>query len=236
MPTPTPPSLADQPALRCDAQANLERILASARVVFAEQGLEAKLADVAKHAGVGVGTVYRRFASKDELIQALFLSRVNDIVVIADSALANDDPWAGLVYFLKQSGQKLADDQGLRELLISGHVESPAFAEARARMSERMTVLVSRAKEQGKLRQDFEPTDVPAIMWTIQASRDFAGSRCPDLWRRQLGFLIDGLRQSRECVSELAAPAITRDQIASVMSMRHHTPDATSVSGQRPRS
>lgn len=224
VPTSTPSSLVNQTSLRCDAQANLERILRSAKVVFAEQGLEAKLADVAKHAGVGVGTVYRRFASKDELIQALFLSRVNDIVVIADSALANDDPWAGLVSFLQQSAQKLADDQGLRDLLISGHVESHAFADARAEMAKRMNILVQRAKEQGTLRADFEPTDVPAIMWTIQASRDFAGTRAPDLWRRQLGFVIDGLRNSRDGVSTLQAPAMTPEQIACVMAERHSEP------------
>ena len=211
----------EQPTLRCDAQANLERILDSARIVFAERGLDAKLADVARHAGVGVGTVYRRFGSKDELIQALFRSRVDDVVVIADAALAYDDPWDGFEYFLRQSAQQLANNQGLRDLLIDGQVESQAFANARAAMAERLSVLVDRAKRQGSLRRDFEHTDVPAIMWTIQASRDFAGSRAPDLWKRQLGFLVDGLRASRDDVSDLGAPAITRDQVAQVMSDRH---------------
>lgn len=84
-----------QPRLRSDAKANLERILNSAREVFAAQGLDATLADVAKHAGVGVGTVYRRFASKDELIQALFDTRCSEIETIA--ATAREMPDAGKV-------------------------------------------------------------------------------------------------------------------------------------------
>lgn len=105
-----------QPRLRSDAKANLERILNSAREVFAAQGLDATLADVAKHAGVGVGTVYRRFASKDELIQALFDTRCSEIETIAATAREMPDAWEGLVYFLDVISLRMADNRGFGDL------------------------------------------------------------------------------------------------------------------------
>ncbi|GAA3201354.1 hypothetical protein GCM10020255_106150 [Rhodococcus baikonurensis] len=164
-----------QPRLRSDAQANLERILCSAREVFAAQGLDATLADVAKHAGVGVGTVYRRFASKDELIQALFDTRCSEIESIAATAREMPDAWEGLVYFLDVISLRMADNRGFGDLLMDGRFTSDTFARARAGIARHTAALVNHAKEQGTLRSDFEVNDIPLLMQVVKMAQKFGG-------------------------------------------------------------
>jgi AcrR family transcriptional regulator len=87
------PAVSDQPRpLRRDAEQNRQRILAAAREVYSERGLDVTLDDIARHAGVGVGTVYRRFPGKEALIDALFEDKVNSLLSLAEEALANLDP------------------------------------------------------------------------------------------------------------------------------------------------
>src|ERR1700709_2237861 len=118
----TPELVAETPErpLRKDAARNRERILAAAGEVFAERGLDVTLDDIAHHAGVGVGTVYRRFRDKEELIDALFDARMDAVVTAAQSALAADDPWLGLEGFFTTIFELLAADRGLRELAFAG--------------------------------------------------------------------------------------------------------------------
>src|SRR3954451_20998189 len=111
-------SVRPEPRLRADAERNRRRLLAAAAEVFARRGLEAGLDEIARHAGVGTGTVYRRFPDKSLLIDALFESRFQDLVAVAESALVMDDPWAGLVWFLERSITMQQADRGLKELLF----------------------------------------------------------------------------------------------------------------------
>src|ERR1700760_3898707 len=104
----------DERPLRADAARNRERILAAATEVFAERGLHVTLDDIARHAGVGVGTVYRRFADKDALID----ERLAAFSQLAEEALAYESPWAGLERFLVSSLEQQAADRGLRELVF----------------------------------------------------------------------------------------------------------------------
>ncbi len=105
--------------LRKDAERNRVRILAAARELFAEQGLTVTLDDIARHAGVGVGTVYRRFPDKEQLIDALFEDRLGEIVAVATESAEIDDPWLALVHFLERALELQADDRALKELLLS---------------------------------------------------------------------------------------------------------------------
>ncbi|MFD4366922.1 TetR/AcrR family transcriptional regulator [Rhodococcus sp. NPDC058521] len=212
------------PPLRRDAQENLQRILASARIVFAERGVEAKLADVAKHAGVGVGTVYRRFASKDELIQALFQTRVDELGAVATRAEEFDEPWDGLEYFLEQSCRMMNADQGLRDLVMNGRISREAMRQSREHYVRRLEALIERAQKNGSLRADFEPGDVPAIMFMLQSTNDFAGSQSPGLWRRMLRIILDGLRSERTEPSALPVAALTATELGSALRARHCTP------------
>ena len=90
-------TVAAQRPLRRDAERNRIRILASAKVLFAEHGVDVSLDDIARHAGVGVGTVYRRFPDREALIDELFEDKISEIEELAAASLAIDDPWEGLV-------------------------------------------------------------------------------------------------------------------------------------------
>jgi len=110
--------------LRRDAELNRQRILSAAAQVFTDRGLEATLDDVARQAGVGVGTVYRRFADKSALADALFEQRIDALAAMAERAEADADPWRALVSFLHQAAETLAADRGLRQILMfaaAGH-------------------------------------------------------------------------------------------------------------------
>src|ERR1700734_2300067 len=106
--------------LRRDAERNRQRILAAAAEVFTERGLDATLDEVARAAGVGIGTVYRRFADKEALIAALFRERVDNLVTVAEDACAAQDPWQPVVSYLEYAAAAMAGDTGLRQLMMFG--------------------------------------------------------------------------------------------------------------------
>src|SRR5215475_3278723 len=105
--------------LRRDAERNRQRILDAARVVFAERGLRGSHDDIAREAGVGVGTVYRRFPDKEQLIDALFEDRMAEMARVTDEALAMSDRWDGFVHFMIRCQELQSADRGLKELMLS---------------------------------------------------------------------------------------------------------------------
>src|SRR3954451_11539884 len=114
--------------LRKDAERNRIRILAAAGELFAQRGLGATLDDVAHHAGVGVGTVYRRFPDKETLIDALFAQRIEALCAIAEEALAVPDAWDALAWYFENGSRLQARDRGLKELLAcSTHGGAPVL-------------------------------------------------------------------------------------------------------------
>src|SRR5215217_3051232 len=116
--------------LRRDAELNRRRILASAREVFGQRGLEATLDDIAHHAGLGVGTVYRRFPGKEQLVEAMFAERMDEIGEVAKKALETEDPWQGFVDFMWSAAEMHAGDRGLREVMLSNAFGHEHVAEA----------------------------------------------------------------------------------------------------------
>lgn len=182
--------------LRRDAERNRRRILDSAATVFAERGLAASFDDIAAHAEVGVGTVYRRFPDKDELIDALFDDQLDGVVAIAEAALAIEDPWDGLVHFLRAIQERQVQNRGLKELLLGTRIDQPSGCAVvgRERVDPLVRQLVERAHADGSLRSDVAATDIPMIQVMIGASVDYAQDVDPDVWRRMLTLVIDGLR------------------------------------------
>jgi AcrR family transcriptional regulator len=187
---PTPGT--DRPHLRQDAERIRRRIVAAAREVFRERGVGATLDDVAAHAGVGVGTVYRRFANKEELVDALFDDMVETVDSLAREAAANPDAWVGLTTSLEKVCELQAFDRGLREVMLGTGRGPQRQAQVRERVKPAVDQLVARAKEQGSLRPDVEGFDIPMIQLMVAAVTDHTGR--PDLWRRYLRLLLDGLR------------------------------------------
>jgi AcrR family transcriptional regulator len=201
--------------LRRDAERNRQRILAAAGELFAERGLSVTLDDIARHAGVGVGTVYRRFPDKDVLIDALFEERLTTLCDAAEAALAADDAWDGLVLFLERGGALQADDRGLKELVGSGTHGGGAVLQARDRLRTLVTQVFDRAKTAGVVRDDVVAFDAPLIFMMLGAVMDRTRDVTPDVWRRYLGLILDGMRP--DAASPLAHPPLEAEQVDAVM-------------------
>jgi AcrR family transcriptional regulator len=206
--------------LRRDAERNRQRILRAAAEVFTQRGLDATLDDVAREAGVGVGTVYRRFPDKESLVAELFADRIDAMVAVAEEALAAPDPWRALVAYLEYAVNTLAADVGLRQLMMFATYGRDQVAYAREQMRPVVSKLVQRAQEAGGLREDFSATDVPMIAFMLASAAEYAGPVQPDLWKRYLALVIDGLRPARDTASELPVPPLTPRQVEE--SMRAH--------------
>jgi AcrR family transcriptional regulator len=179
--------------LRRDAELNRRKIIESARIVFSERGFGATLDDIAHHAGLGVGTVYRRFPSKEHLVEAMFVERMDEVRELAERALEEADPWDGFVSFLTHTAELHSDDRGLREVMLSNNFGQGRVAEAKNRMIPIAVELVRRAKASGRLRADFEATDLAVIHMMIGSVAEYTRDVRPELWRRYLGLLLDGL-------------------------------------------
>jgi AcrR family transcriptional regulator len=179
-------------ALRRDAQRNRERILESAREVFAARGFAATLDDVAHHAGVGIGTVYRRFPTKEELIEAVFTDRLEDLVTLAEEALSAESPWEGLTGFLRTSARWHAADRGLRDAALS--MDEEHFKKAGEQIVPLLEQLMDRAHTEGTLRPDAGFHDFPIIMAMVTEMAQHSADCRPGLYERYLELVIDGLR------------------------------------------
>jgi AcrR family transcriptional regulator len=206
----------DRP-LRRDAERNRQRILEAARDAFAEDGLAVTLDEIARRAGVGVGTIYRRFPDKEQLIDALFEEGIGEMVALAEAALRRDDAWDGLVGFLEAATAAHADDRGLKEVALSGAHGLERVARARELMYPLVTRLVARAQEQGTLRPDLEPTDLPLLQLMLGSLSECTRDVDPDVWRRFLGILTDGLCTQRDSPTPLATAGLAPEQVQRTM-------------------
>jgi AcrR family transcriptional regulator len=204
--------------LRKDAERNRERILQAARELFAERGLGVTLNDIAHHACVGVGTVYRRFPDKAQLIDELFEQQVDEMVGLMEAAVQDPDPWQGLTGFLRHNLELQTRDRALRELVLGSREGMERVSRIRARMQPLGTKLVQRAKEAGSLRPDFQPEDVPILLVMLTTIVDAARDVEPDLWRRYLEIVFQGLRAAPTPPEQLATPALDIEQVDVVMS------------------
>ncbi|MER5771629.1 TetR/AcrR family transcriptional regulator [Streptomyces sp. NPDC001985] len=202
--------------LRRDAALNRERILHAAREVFGQQGLGVTLDGVARHAGVGVGTVYRRFPTKEALIQALFAQDLRIRQEAADRALAHPDAWQGLVDFLVEMAADLAENRGLYEVLMLGAHTSAPIDSARDGMLPLLQALIRRARESGDLRPEVTPADIPVIQHMVHAAAQFTSGQQPDTWRRYLEILLNGLRR-RPGDPPLATPSLSDEMVEQAM-------------------
>jgi AcrR family transcriptional regulator len=180
--------------LRADALRNRAKILQAAAEVFAERGLEVTLDDIAHHAGVGVGTVYRRFADREALIEALFDDRMKGMLAQMRAALEDADPWHGLLGFVERTCALLASDRGMRQVMLSSTYGHGEIAQCRDEFGAVGAELVARVKATGVLRPDFEVTDILVLFLLVGTVADFAGEVAPGLWRRYFDIMVDGMR------------------------------------------
>ena len=183
--------------IRKDAAENRERLLTAAADLFAEEGLGVTLNDIAHRAGVGVGTAYRRFSNKEEVIDALFERQMNAVAEVAEAALADPDAWNGLLTFLEQALSMRHGDRGLNQIM-----NNPALGDARVqevvdKIAPTLVRLVDKAKAQGVVRADLDQTDLIFIQLSLSAIIDATRTVAPELYRRYLTFFLDGIRTDR---------------------------------------
>jgi len=189
--------------LRADAERNRAKILAAAAEVFATQGLDASLDDVAAAAGVGVGTVYRRFPDKDALIGALFDDAVDEIAHLAHTAPSHGNSWDALVWFLEQALQRQCANRGLRDMMVNSNYGLDRMEQAKSRIKPAIGQLVERAQRDGYLRADVVDADFPIMEMMISFLGNMTATVAPDFWRRYLTIMLDGLVVSRSEPSTL---------------------------------
>jgi AcrR family transcriptional regulator len=196
--------------IRSDARKNRERLLVAAGQVFEEKGLEASVADVARVAGVGMGTLYRRFASKDALIEALVSEVLEATIAMAREAAAWPDG-TGLEHFLEASCSYQAEHLGcLPKLWNTDH-----------RLIKKARVLVagllSDAQAHGRVRADLTSTDLSLVMWSLRGVLETTRTNAPEAWRRHLDLLVAGMRPAD---SVLPHRPLSQAQVNRVVSKR----------------
>jgi len=179
--------------LRADARRNHAAVIAAAKELFADQGLDAQMPDVAKAAKVGVGTVYRHFPNKDDLIAALVAERFERLAEKAREGVEAEDPWEGLCAFIRFSAQIQADDRGLCEVMGSRPEVMDAAARA-AGLPELCERLVKRAQGAGELRRDLVWEDIPMIACGLGRITQATVGPATGRWPRLLEIILDGLR------------------------------------------
>jgi AcrR family transcriptional regulator len=202
--------------LRRDAQRNRDAILVAARQVFCELGLEAPLEEIARQAGVGIATLYRRFPNRAALVDAVLADTVEAHITVAERALATDDPWDGFAFYLEQSCRLQAADRGLNDVMGMRFPRATAVEAAKTRLFDLVAQVVDRAQQSGQLRADITMEDLAFLNWAnarILPAVRAAGA--PDAWRRHLGWLLDGFRADR--AHPLPVPPLSPPQVHRAM-------------------
>jgi AcrR family transcriptional regulator len=185
--------------------------MVAARAAFAADGVDVSVEEIARRAGVGMGTLYRRFPTKEELIDAVLDDALAEICSAAEAALTEKDAWAGFSAFLERVLELHAQNRGVKDAIArrtrgGGRVEA-----ARGRLRPLVSRLIARAQAEGSLRTDFTAEDVPMLLWAGGRVAELTSEVAPDLWRRHLGLVLDGLRAGT--ATPLPHPPLGRAQL-----------------------
>jgi AcrR family transcriptional regulator len=200
---------------RRDALRNRALLVSAAREAFAEHGVDARLDEIARRAGVGSGTLYRHFPTREALVEAIFAERVGEFLALAEAGLAEPDAWAGLVSFLEATLELQRSDRVLKEIFLRYPPGEGRLAETRAQMRAQFDELIGRARDQGALRPDFTVSDLALLLWSFAPVIDATADTAPEAWRRHLHLLLDGLRA--EAATPQTQPPLDDDQLSESM-------------------
>jgi AcrR family transcriptional regulator len=188
-----PPRKSGTP-LRADARRNREAVLEAAREEFGEHGFDCQMEDIARTAGVGVGTVYRHFPNKEALLDALVKDRFDRLAERTAEALEREDPWKAFCELMRWSAKLQADDRGLSEVLGSRPLVGEAAA-SKSGLVELSDKLMRKAQRAGKMRKDLMVEDIPTMICGLSAVTGAAEGSMPAMnWERFLEVMLDGMR------------------------------------------
>jgi AcrR family transcriptional regulator len=215
--------------LRRDAERNRRLVLDAARRVFAARGLDAGFDEIAREAGVGAATVYRRFPERADLVDALFEQQIDEVVAQLDSAAADPDPWAALCGFLRWGMEAQAHDRGLAEVLAEAGHGHEDLDRGRQRIEPLAGALIARAQQAGRPRPGVTPLDLllPTTLFARVGTPEDA-----DIRERLLTLLLDGLVVGRTGPTPLPGSPATEDHLAALTSPRR---GRSAPAARRPR-
>lgn len=200
---------------RRDARERRDRLLAAAQLEFAAHGVDASLEKIARDAGVAIGTLYRHFPTRLDLLMAAFEPRLQEFLDGADSALETDDPWDGFVRYLENLFGVQAGDRGFNDFLsrrFPGNAETERIHDQMCRQIEDV---LARAQDAGVVRPDITQADIVNLIWTNGRIIDATSATAPDAWRRYLHLMLDAYRAER--AHPLPEPPMTDEQLYDAM-------------------
>ncbi|MET8678264.1 helix-turn-helix domain-containing protein [Streptomyces sp. NPDC004647] len=201
--------------LRRDAQRNKDLLIAAAREIYAEQGVDAPLDEIARRAGVGNATLYRRFPTRAALIEEVFHDALTATLRAGEEARKGDDAWAAFTGYLERIFEGLATDRGANDLMTTGIEGITSLDALRSHHHETISILIRRAQDQGTMRDDVVTEDLLFALAALGRVVPAAATVVPDSWRRHLALLLDGLRT--EAARPLPVPPFTLDQFGDVL-------------------
>lgn len=180
-------------ALRADAKRNRRRILDAARATFAEHGLDVGVDAIAQAAGVGVGTLYRRFPTKEELLRAILEDWVQTFLARLDEVEGVEDSWRAFVAATEAFAEAVARDRGFFQLFAQRDKPMPG-EDVKQQVVDRLDRFLRRAQAAGEVRPDVVVLDVTSLSAVAARQPAWRVARQPELWRRHLAIVLDGLR------------------------------------------
>jgi AcrR family transcriptional regulator len=182
---------------RADSRRKRLQLIDAAKSAVAEQGLDVSASEIADRAQVGVGTLYRRFGSKDALIQSVVVGSFADVQTLADEALSDSDPWRSFVAFFEALTETLVGNRAIREMLTREDALSDWILEPTHKLRESCAAITRRAQEQRLIRADVTWQDIAMLAYAAAVEPDYLGlSGDGEKWRRTVAVLLDGLRTS----------------------------------------
>jgi AcrR family transcriptional regulator len=180
--------------LRKDAADNRERLLVAAAIVFARDGVDACVEQVAREAGIGMGTVYRRFPNKAALIDELVDALLDEMIAAAETALVDESSGEhtgeGLERYLRAAATLLAQRRSFLPMVWHGSHRLPKIHQLRASTA----TLLARAQQHGSVSPDVTAPDITVAMWSLRGVMETSHAVAPDAWQRHLDFVLAGLR------------------------------------------
>src|SRR3954466_1856100 len=193
-----------EPALRADAERNRRRILEAAAAAFSEGGLDVGVAEIARRAGVGAGTLFRRFPTKEDLVFAIIEERMLELIAAGRDALEEDDPEQALRSFMLAGAEMHVQDKGFFDAVQSRINKGERLGDLRDEIVGLASELLTRAQGAGAVRDDVEPQELPLLMCAAASAAAPVHGAVPGLWRRYVALILDGLKP---CASSTLAPA-----------------------------
>lgn len=201
--------------LRRDAQERRGKLIAAARAEFASRGVDASLEKIARDAGVSIGTLYRHFPTRLDLLMAAFEPRLEEFLEGADKAVAIKDPWEAFVAYLENLFRVQAGDRGFNDFLSRRFTNNAETERIHDQMCQQIADVLARAQESGDVRSDITKADIVNLIWSNGRMIDATSVTAPNAWRRQLHLMLDAYRAKR--AHAIAEPPMTDEQLYDAM-------------------